>query len=64
MDCINGISNIEQSKEYCLRLIQRLEDNCKIPENKFVGETALALEIAHQKQIEKLKKIYEILIRL
>lgn len=59
--CISTNSYINQSLEYCSRLIRDLENNNYIPENKFAGKTALALKEAQDKQIKKLKEVYNML---
>lgn len=47
--------------EYCSRLIRELERNNDIPENKFAGKTASALQEAQIQQIKHMKEVYNLL---
>ncbi len=41
-----------------------MEDNNEIPENEFVGKTALALEEAQEVQVKKLTEVRNLLMYL
>lgn len=54
-------ADVNQSLEYCSRLIRQLEEQMEIPENKFTGRTASALREAQEIQVRKLKEIRDLL---
>lgn len=54
-------SHIDQSLDYCSRLIDQLEDNSEILENEFVGKTASALKEAQEIQVKKLTEVRNLL---
>ena len=58
---ISADPHIARSMEECLGLIRELENNEKIPEDKFAGETASALAEAQRTQVRLLKEAYGLL---